>query len=148
MEQYGVWDQIRVDHGREFYLMLYVQEMIRSRFGSSGVLPYVQSKSTEVIDHDLLSMMINFATFIIAAILSPNYLSQNLTIERIWPEVNQRVNYPIKRRIIEMEENGILDMDVPTTKFCVSFICVNVATVGIQAFIQAWNRHPIAGNYS
>ena len=59
MEQYGVWDQIRVDHGREFYLMLYVQEMIKSRFGSSGVLPYVQSKSTEVIDHDLLSMMIN-----------------------------------------------------------------------------------------
>ena len=68
MEQHGVWDQTRVDHGREFYLMLYVQEMIRSRFGSSGVLPYVQSKSTEVIDHDLLSMMINFATIIIAAI--------------------------------------------------------------------------------
>ena len=66
MEQYGVWDQIRVDHGREFYLMLYVEEMIKSRFGSSGVLPYVQSKSTEVIDHDLLSMMINFATIIAA----------------------------------------------------------------------------------
>ena len=47
---------------------------IRSRFGSSGVLPYVQSKSTEVIDHDLLSMMINFATIIMA-----KYLSQNLS---------------------------------------------------------------------
>ena len=81
-----------------------------------SVLSYIQSKSTEVIDHDLLSM-INFATVIIAAILSPNYLSQNWSIERIWPEVNQRVNYPIKR-IIKMEENGIIDMDVPTTKFC------------------------------
>ena len=47
-----------------------------------------------------------------------------------------------------MEENGIIDMDVPTTKFCVSFIRINVATVGIQAFVQAWNCHPIVGNYS
>ena len=49
----------------------------------------------------------------------------------MWPEVNQRVNYPIKGRIIEMEENGMIDMNSPTTKFCVSFICVNVATLGV-----------------
>ena len=70
---------------------------------------------------------------------------QNLTIEQMWPEVNQRVNYPIKRRVIEMEENGIIDMNSPTTRFCVSFICVNVATVGVKAFVRAWNCHPIAG---
>lgn len=44
-----------------------------------------------------------------------------------------------------MEENGIIDMSSPTTKFCVSFICVNVATVGVKLFVQAWNCHPIAG---
>ncbi len=25
---YGLWDQVRVDHGKEFYLMLYVQEIL------------------------------------------------------------------------------------------------------------------------
>lgn len=24
---YGLWDQVRVDHGKEFHLMLYVQEI-------------------------------------------------------------------------------------------------------------------------
>lgn len=62
----------------------------------------------------------------------------------MWHEVNQRVNYPIKKRIIEMEENGIIDMSSPTTKFCVSFVCTNVATVGVKLFAQAWNCHPIA----
>ena len=46
-----------------------------------------------------------------------------------------------------MEENGIIDMQNPTTKFCVSIVCVNVASVGVQIFTQAWNCHPIAGVY-
>lgn len=51
VEEYGLWDQLRVDHGREFYLLLFVQEKIRRRFGSSGVLPYIQTRSTEVTLH-------------------------------------------------------------------------------------------------
>ncbi len=45
---YGLWKLIRVDHGREFYLLLYVQEALRCRVGPRDILPYVQSPSTEV----------------------------------------------------------------------------------------------------
>ena len=72
-------------------------------------------------------------------------LSQNHTVERIWPEVNHRVNYPIKRKLIEMEENNEIDMTCSCTKFCVSFICTHVAAEGLHTFVQAWNSHPIAG---
>ena len=44
-----------------------------------------------------------------------------------------------------MEESGIIDMGDQTTKFCVSFVCVNVASVGVKRFVSAWNSHPIAG---
>lgn len=29
--EYGLWDQLRVDHGREFYLMLFIQEKLREQ---------------------------------------------------------------------------------------------------------------------
>lgn len=42
---------------------------------------------------------------------NPTDLSfQNHVVERIWPEVNQRVNYPIKRKFIEIEENNEIDI--------------------------------------
>ena len=70
---------------------------------------------------------------------------QNLTIERIWPEVNHRVNYLIKLKLIEMETQNYIDLASPTVKFCVSFVCVNVAACGLKIFVEAWNSHPIAG---
>lgn len=70
---------------------------------------------------------------------------QNLTVERMWPEVNHRVNYPVKRKLIEMEDRGLIDMEIPTVKFCVSFVSVNVTAQGLKLFVQAWNAHPVAG---
>ena len=65
--QYGLWDQVRVDHGREFYLCLAVQEHL-SEFRSN-------TQQT-------------------ATVQSPSRM--NLVIERLWPEINMRVNYSIK----------------------------------------------------
>lgn len=48
VDRYGVWDQVRIDHGREFYLLIYIQEQLRKDYGARDVLPYVQSRSTEV----------------------------------------------------------------------------------------------------
>lgn len=51
VSKYGLWDQVRIDHGREFYLILYIQEQLRRLYGAWDVLPYVQSRSTEVQTH-------------------------------------------------------------------------------------------------
>ena len=38
---YGLWHQDRVDHGREFYLVLYIQEYLRRTRGPRDIHPYV-----------------------------------------------------------------------------------------------------------
>jgi len=62
-----VWDQVRVDHGKEFYLVLYVHEKLRVGRGNRAIAPYAQTTST-----------------------------CNHVIGRIWVELNHRVTCPIK----------------------------------------------------
>ena len=111
----GLWDQIRVDHGREFYLTLYIQEKLRSAGrGDPGIAPYVQTTSRH-----------------------------NHIIERIWVEVNSRVTYPVKRIVVAMDDQGEINMDNDTEKFCVSYVLRNVCSVGLKRMISAWNNHSI-----
>lgn len=50
--QYGLWDTIRVDHGKEFYLMLYVQEKLAEYRTNTARAPHLQSTSRQVIVHE------------------------------------------------------------------------------------------------
>lgn len=45
---HGMWDQIRVDHGKEFYLCLYMQERLSGYRHNLNRLPYLQTTSTRV----------------------------------------------------------------------------------------------------
>ncbi len=45
---HGMWDQIRVDHGKEFYLSLFIQEMIEGYRNRRERQPYMQTQSTKV----------------------------------------------------------------------------------------------------
>ena len=38
--QYGLWDQVRLDHGREFYLTLFIHEQLKTRCGDEAIAPY------------------------------------------------------------------------------------------------------------
>ena len=49
--EYGMWDQIRVDHGNEFYLLLYVQEKMANYRTNTGRAAFIQTMSKEVSLH-------------------------------------------------------------------------------------------------
>ena len=54
---YGLWHQVCVDHGREFSLVLEIQNYLRSLHGPSHITPYVQSPSTEASKNFSLFVM-------------------------------------------------------------------------------------------
>ena len=73
---------------------------------------------------------------------------QNHMIERVWVEVNKRVNYPIKKILVEMHQNSSIMVDDPRDSlhcFCVSWVTLRVANVGNKLVLDAWNSHSIPG---
>ncbi len=47
-EQYGIWNRVRVDKGREFYLLLFIQERLSAYRKCTEKAPYRQTGSKEV----------------------------------------------------------------------------------------------------
>ena len=48
---YGMWDQIRVDHGTEWALMLHVQSQLSRYRNDISKPPYVQTSSKKVCNY-------------------------------------------------------------------------------------------------
>jgi len=48
IERYGLWDQVRVDHGKEFYLVLFVQNLLKDHRNKTERQPYIQTQSKQV----------------------------------------------------------------------------------------------------
>ena len=116
LEFYGLWDQIRVDHGTEFVLTNFVQRHLSSQRLRQTRPAVLQTSSR-----------------------------QNHRAERMWSEVNQRINYPVKRLLIQLEEDGIINMHDECTKFFVSWVTIAVVTPATKAFVSSWNLHRIQG---
>lgn len=72
-------------------------------------------------------------------------VSQNHTIERLWVEVNARINYPVKAVLVEMLEASEISTENVVTQYCLSWFIMQVCNVGISIFVSAWNAHPIPG---
>ena len=113
----GLWEQVRVDHGTEFSLVVTAQQFLSPHRTNHTHHPVWQSLSR-----------------------------QNHRAQRIWPEVNQRINYPIKRALMHLEKNEDLKMGDYVTKFCVSWVTIRVMKNAIHDFVQAWNFHHIPGS--
>ncbi|XP_020899410.1 uncharacterized protein LOC110238104 [Exaiptasia diaphana] len=114
--EYGLWDQVRVDCGKEFYLTLFVQETLAPHRCNTLRKPFKQTPSTK-----------------------------NHMAERHWVEVNGRVNYPIKQQLHKMVQEELIDMTDEIDKYCVSWITIQTVQAGIQELLPAWNNHSIPG---
>ena len=68
-----------------------------------------------------------------------------MPIERFWPEVTVRVNYPIKKALMELDNNQMIYMSYEIQKFCVLFVACAVANHGLKIVIMSWNAHTIPG---
>uniref|UniRef100_A0A1X7VF46 Uncharacterized protein n=1 Tax=Amphimedon queenslandica TaxID=400682 RepID=A0A1X7VF46_AMPQE len=44
---YGLWDQLRIDCGTEFYLTIYIQANLWSIYGPPNIRPFCQTTSTQ-----------------------------------------------------------------------------------------------------
>ena len=58
--------------------------------------------------------------------------------------VNNRVNYWIKRILIEMDNNQIIDMEDEVMKYCISAFSCMVSSYGRRQLVSFWNMHPVA----
>ena len=131
---YGLWDQVRVDHGREWSIVLLVQSHLSGYRHNIVRPPYLQTSSKLV--SNIIIMHGNLVPI------------QNHMVERFWVEVNRRVNYPIKKVAVEMVDDGDIVLSDPVHKFAISWIMLRVSDVGIKLLIEAWNNHPIPGMHS
>ena len=48
VSEHGLWDQVRVDGGREFCLILHIQELLSPFRTNTQRAPYVQTQSKQV----------------------------------------------------------------------------------------------------
>lgn len=131
---YGLWDQILVDQGKEWMLLLFINEHLSHLRNDCSRPPHLQSSSKQV------AML-----FTVGIIKMQMYCQQNHMVEHIWVEVNSRVNYPIKKVLVDMLNSGDFSLDREMHKICVSWLTVQVASCGIELFVAGCNNHPIPG---
>lgn len=72
---------------------------------------------------------------------------QNHIVERIWPEVNNRINYPIKEALVQLTDQEVINMADNITRFCTSNLACQLCQIGMERFVQAWNAHSIPGMF-
>ena len=107
---YGIWDQIRTDHGTKFCLTLFVQKLLSYYTGNKERALFIKTP-----------------------------LTRNYVAVKIWPEVNSRENYPIKLAMNDIVERNNIDVLDPVMKHCISWVTMYVSKPGIEHFVRTWN---------
>ena len=114
--KYGLWNQLKIDHGQEFSLCVFVQDLLKNYSQGTEKETWKQTTST-----------------------------QNNVIERLWPELNSRVNCPFNRALISIVEENDYNMSDPVLQYCVSWITNYICQDATQHLIKLWNHHRVPG---
>uniref|UniRef100_A0A914UQP7 Integrase catalytic domain-containing protein n=1 Tax=Plectus sambesii TaxID=2011161 RepID=A0A914UQP7_9BILA len=113
--QFGLWDKVIVDKGKEFLLTLFIQDYLKDfRIKSNG--PSRRPSYAQVTSQ------------------------KNNHAERVWNEVNQRVGYPLKHCFHDMERNGLFHKSNPAHVFASSVIGCSIADVMLRRCVGSWNH--------
>lgn len=74
-----------------------------------------------------------------------NLFFQNMPVERQWVDLNSRVFYPIKRCLIEMEEQSEINLEQSMTKYATSAVSCSLVNIGVQRYIACHNNQHVQG---
>ena len=147
--EYGLWDEIRVDQGKEWVLSLFVQEQMAHLRTNTARPPHLQSTSKKVFCcnyvhcwhhrplHSLLDRCI---------ICTYTLTFQNYKIEQFWVEINKRLNYPLKIVLVEMENNLCMHQSTrPKWQHTLLLCFMDYPESGYSGdnIGSAWNEDPI-----
>ena len=135
--QPGLWDQVRVDCGREFALLLLL---------SAGLVVIFLDKHSEstictnTIQTGIIYCFGLMRTWVKCPAVFLSICRTTSWLIHMW--ITHAVQIPSR-----MQQNRVINLDCPITKYSVSLMVGKLCQVGIQLHVCAWNSHRIPGKH-